>query len=247
MFNKLVFGIFLLFLTFSGAVEILARQKDDRTSAPDPVEKALSSGTDHLPVGESDQSLALQRRNPRYHVENGDVLDLQFQFTPDYNQTVTVQPDGYVTLKEVGDLHVEGESLPEVRHTLETAYVKILAKPVITVDLKDFEKPYFLVLGQVARPGKYDLRGITTVSAAVAMAGGFTSQAKHSQVLLFRRVNDNWSSVSKIDLKHMLNSRNLSEDASLRPGDMLYIPQNLISKVKQFVPTPTLGAYQTIP
>ena len=61
----------------------------------------------------------------------------------------------------------------------------------------------------MAKPGKYDLRGDTTVSAAVAMAGGFTQDAKHSQVLLFRRVNDSWSSVTKLDVKHMLKTRNL--------------------------------------
>lgn len=117
----------------------------------------------------------------------------------------------------------------------------------MTVYLKDFNKPYFLALGQVAKPGKYDLRGVTTVSAAIAMAGGFNANAKHSQVLVFRRVNDTWSSVTKLDIKHMLNSRNLTEDLTLRPGDMVYVPQNTISKIKNFVPTPTLGTYAPIP
>lgn len=222
--------------------------KDHGDKAPpqsDPVMQALSHGVDQ--VKGAPNPPALQRRDSRYRVQSGDVLDLQFHFTPEFDQTATVQPDGYITLKEIGDVHVEGESLPELRQNLQKAYEKILANPVITVDLKDFEKPYFLALGQVARPGKYDLRGATTVSSAVAMAGGFTPQAKHSQVLLFHRVDDQWSSVTKIDLKHMLKSRNLSEDAYLRPGDMVYIPQNIISKIKAYVPTPTMGAYQTIP
>lgn len=152
-----------------------------------------------------------------------------------------MEPDGYITLKEVGDVQVEGETLPELRRTLAHAYGKILANPVISVDLKDFQRPYFMVLGQVGRPGKYDLRGVTTVSEGVALAGGFTTMSKHSEVLLFRRLNDKWTSVTKIDLKHMLNSRNLSEDSSLRPGDMIYVPQNTISKVKSYVPTPSMG------
>jgi protein involved in polysaccharide export with SLBB domain len=53
--------------------------------------------------------------------------------------------------------------------------------------LKDFEKPYFVAGGRVARPGKYDLRGDTTVSQGIALAGGFLDSAKHSQVVLFRR------------------------------------------------------------
>ena len=223
-----------------------ADQKQGTTGQADPVKDALNHGVDHLDGGNPANSGGLQRRGTRYEVENSDVLDLQFEFTPDFNQTVTVQPDGFVTLKEIGDLRVQGQTLPQIKENLQQAYSKILAKPEVTVYLRDFNKPYFLALGQVAHPGKYDL-GVTTVSAAVAMAGGFTPDAKHSQVLLFRRVNDTWSSVTKLDLKHMLKSRNLTEDLQLQPGDMVYVPQNTISKVKSFVPSPTLGTYAPLP
>jgi len=222
-------------------------QKQSSVPQPDPVMDALSHGVDSLEVGSSPNSPALLRRGARYQVENSDTLDLQFEFTPDLNQTVTVQPDGFITLKEIGDLQVQGETVPEIKEKVQRTYAKILAKPVVTIYLKDFNKPYFLALGQVAKPGKYDLRGVTTVSAAIAMAGGFNDNAKHSQVLVFRRVNDSWSSVTKLDIKHMLKSRDLSEDLTLRPGDMVYVPQNTISKIKNFVPTPTLGTYAPIP
>jgi len=227
----------------------LARNQNSTGTAQqsDPVEQALAHGVDHVDATDAAPAPALDRRNSRYRISNEDVLDLQFQSTPEFNQTVTVEPDGYITLKEVGDVQVEGDTLPELRRAVQSAYEKILANPVISVDLKDFQRPYFMVLGQVGRPGKYDLRGVTTVSEAVALAGGFTTQSKHSQVLLFRRVNDKWTSVTKIDLKHMLNSRNLSEDSSLRPGDMVYVPQNAISKVKAWVPTPTVGTYGPLP
>lgn len=232
-------------LLWSGAWVLAKERSDAPDPNSDPVMQALGHGVDHLDGASAPATL--QHRGVRYRIEDGDVLDLQFQLTPEFNQTVTVQPDGYITLKEVGDVHVEGSDLPAVRHAIQQAYGKILANPVVSVDLKEFEKPYFLAFGQVARPGKYDLRGNTTVSAAVAMAGGFTTSSKHSQVLVFRRVNDSWSSVTQVDLKHMLKSRNLAEDLSLHPGDMVYVPQNLISKVKPFVPNPTIGTYQSIP
>lgn len=244
-------GILLLAIFFLGSgLGLRAQNQNDKGAAPqsDPVMQSLAHGVDRLDGANTQPNPpALGRRDSRYQIESEDVLDLQFQSTPEFNQTVTVQPDGYITLKEIGDVHVQGETVPELRRTLETAYTKILANPVVSVDLKDFQKPYFMALGQVARPGKYELRGDTTVAEAVAMAGGFTAQAKHSQVLLFRRVNESWSSVTKVDIKHMLKSRNLSEDTSLHPGDMLYVPQNTVSKVKSYVPTPTLGTYSTIP
>ena len=45
---------------------------------------------------------ALQQRNPRYRVMRDDVLSLSFPLSPELNQTVTIQPDGYVTLTNAG-------------------------------------------------------------------------------------------------------------------------------------------------
>ena len=224
--------------------------KDQKPASPDQPNDAIIDSLNHGVDQISSVNPAndnLQRRNPRYIIQNSDVMDLQFEFTPDFNQTVTVQPDGFITLKEIGDVPAQGQTVPEIKATIQRAYSSILAKPEVTIYLKDFNKPYFLALGQVARPGKYDLRGVTTVSAAVAEAGGFTTEAKHSQVLLFRRVNDQWSSVTKLDVKHMLKSRNLTEDVELRPGDMVYVPQNMISKVKAYIPSPSMGAMAPIP
>jgi polysaccharide export outer membrane protein len=169
---------------------------------------------------------------------------LDFNLTPEFNQTaITVQPDGYVTLHGIGDVYVEGQTVPEATKSIRQAYSKILHDPVIVITLKDFDKPYFIVGGQVGKPGKYDLRGDTTVSQAVAIAGGFDDNAKHSQVLLFRRVSNDWVEVKKIDLKQMLQAANLSEDLHLRPGDMLFVPKNALSKVRPWIPYPSLGMY----
>jgi polysaccharide export outer membrane protein len=139
-------------------------------------------------------------------------------------------------MKPVGDLHVSGLTLPQLTNALEKQYAKIVYRPSITIVLKDFEKPYFVADGQVARPGKYDLRGDTTVTQAIAMAGGFLSSAKHSQVVLFRRASDEWVEAKLIDVKKMENKRNLSEDLHLQPGDMLFVPKNKYSKIESFIP-----------
>ena len=81
---------------------------------------------------------------PRYLLRPGDTLQLQYRLTPEFNQTVVVQPDGYVTLKGVGSVFVQGQTVPELTETLKAAYAKILHDPVITVAPRDLEKPYFL-------------------------------------------------------------------------------------------------------
>jgi len=185
----------------------------------------------------------LQHRNRRYQLHSADVLSLEFPFTPEFNQTVTVQPDGYITLRGIDNMRVEGQTLPEVTTALRTAYTRILHDPVINVELKDFEKPFFIVGGEVGHPGKFELREDTTATEAVAIAGGLRESAKHSQVLLFHRVQGGWAQVKKLNMKKMMKEGNLDEDAYLQPGDFLYVPKNTMSKIERFIPTSSLGVY----
>lgn len=185
----------------------------------------------------------LQRRNQRYHLHSADVLELSFPFTPEFNQTVTVQPDGYITLRGADDIRVEGQTLPEVSKSIRIAYSRVLHDPVINIGLKDFEKPYFIVGGEVGHPGKFDLRDETTVAQAVAIAGGFRESAKHSEVLLFHRVPNGWMQVKRLNLKKMLKEANLEEDAHLQAGDFLYVPKNTFSKIQRFIPSSSMGMY----
>jgi polysaccharide export outer membrane protein len=185
-----------------------------------------------------------QQRTPRYRIEAGDSFDLTFELSPEFNQTaVGVQPDGFVTLRGVGDLKVAGQTVPELTQTLRTAYSKILNDPLISVVLKDFEKPYFVAGGQVAKPGKYDMHGQVTVTQAIEIAGGFQSSAKHSQVMLFRRVDDQWTEAKLIDVKKMEKKGNLNEDPFLHPGDMLIVPKNTMSKIDRYIPNLSMGTY----
>jgi polysaccharide export outer membrane protein len=179
----------------------------------------------------------------RYRLQPGDVVELSFAFTPDFNQTLSIGPDGFVTFRDVGDVRAEGYTTDELAQTAESRYAPILHDPMVTVTLKDFEKPSFIVGGEVEHPGKFELRGRTTLTEAVAIAGGFRDTAKHSDVMLFRRVSNDWASARKIDLKKMLRAGNLSEDPELEPGDMLFVPKNAISKIKPFIPVVGLGAY----
>jgi polysaccharide export outer membrane protein len=213
-------------------------------------EQAVTADTqvaDASAAKSSSQVPTLKLRNPRYQLCKGDVVELNFSITPEFNQTLTVQPDGYIALRDVGDLHVEGETVPELEKTLQKAYKDILHEPVISIVLKEFEKPYFIVGGQVGKPGKYDLRGDTTVVQALQIAGGMSEDAKHSQVYLFRRVSNDWTETTKLDVKKMMHSGDLAEDLHLRPGDMVFVPKNTYSKIQRFIPTPNVGTFIPLP
>jgi len=204
----------------------------------------VASGTIQPATGAaSSTAKPFQDRYPRYKLEAGDAFDISFELNPEFNQSVVVQPDGFITLRGAGDIQVAGQTVPELTTTLRTVYDKILNQPMISVVLKDFQKPYFIADGQVAKPGKYDLRGETSLTQAIAMAGGFTDSSKHSQVLLFRKASEGWYSAKIFNVKKMEQEGNLREDPQLRPGDMLFVPKNHFSKIKAFLPGSSLGAY----
>lgn len=215
--------------------------QEAREQAPPASEPAPQNANETLE--NHGQTEILQHRNRRYQLHSADVLSLEFPFTPEFNQTVTIQPDGYVTLRGIDNMRVEGQTLPEVTTALRNAYSKILHDPVINVELKDFEKPFFIVGGEVGHPGKFELREDTTATEAVAIAGGLRDSAKHSQVLLFHRVPGGWAQVKRLNIKKMLKEGNLDEDAYLQPGDFIYVPKNTMSKFERFIPTSSLGLY----
>jgi len=194
-----------------------------------------------------DPESAMYWTGGRYRLTPSDVVEVRFPHVPEFDQILTVQPDGYVSLHTAGDLRVQGRTLPEFKQMLLEAYANILREPVINIVLKEFEKPYFIASGEVARPGKYELRGATTLTQGLALAGGQTNAAKHSQVLLFRRFSTEWLEVKEIDVKKMYATRDLSEDPLLRPGDSILVPKSLLSKIAPFIPKPSIGWYIPLP
>jgi polysaccharide export outer membrane protein len=226
----------LIFLAIPLKLTAHQETSAQRADAATPATPSQSS------VPQSDRPV-LQHRDDRYRLCASDVVALTFPLTPEFDQTVNIQPDGFASLTGVGDVHLEGLTTAQSVDAIRTAYTRVLHDPIVTIELKTFNKPYFVVNGQVHQPGRYDLRGYTTATQAIAIAGGFEDSAKHSQVLLFRRVNNDWYEVKNLNLKRIMQGHDVNEDPEIRAGDMLVVPQNLISKVKKFIPSTGVGTY----
>jgi polysaccharide biosynthesis/export protein len=235
-------GKFWLFLIVTGLAASSARP----CNAQEPGSRANVVTASGGPSSVGDDTRPELRHRMRYTVQRSDTINLTFPVAPEYNQTVTVQPDGYISLMGVGEVHVEGMTLDQLTNVVRDAYTnaKILHEPIVSIDVKDFQKPFFVVSGQVAKPGQYDLRYNITVSEAIAVAGGLMPTAK-TQVLIFHRVSANWMKVEKFNLKDVLNGKNVQEDALLEAGDMVFVPEKLITNFRKYIPY-TLGLYSAL-
>jgi polysaccharide export outer membrane protein len=215
--QRIAFGAVLAFLMISTA-------------------SAQTSSVDSSDGSGSSAHVLPAERNPRYHINRDDVLSLTFPILPEFNQArVMVQPDGYLTLIGTEPVLVLGLTVPQAAEVIKTAYTKILHNPIVNIDLVDFQKPYFVVLGQVGKPGQYDLRYEMTTTQAIAVAGGFAPTAK-TQVFLYHRGQGGWVEAKELKLKDILRGKSVEEDVVIRPGDMIFVPEKTITKIRKYVP-----------
>jgi polysaccharide export outer membrane protein len=179
----------------------------------------------------------------RYRLQPGDVFEVQFRYSPEFNQTVTVQPDGYVSLEMGGDLKVAGLTIEQTRTAILKKASTRLQDPVAAIVLKEFQKPYFVIAGEVGLPGKIEMRERVTALQAIMLAGGMKEGARASQVVVFRRINSDTAEVKLLNLKDIRRTSDLENDLTLQPGDMVYVPRDRISKLERFMKLASVAAF----
>ena len=180
----------------------------------------------------------------RYRLQPGDVLEVQFRYSPEFNQTVTVQPDGYVSLEIGGDLKVAGMTVEQTRLAILRKASARLQDPVAIVILKEFQKPYFVVAGEVATPGKIEMRERVTAIQAIMLAGGLKESAKASQVVVFRNLpSSDLAEVKVLNLKNIRRTSDLENDLTLQAGDIIFVPRDKITKIERFMRLASVAAF----
>jgi polysaccharide export outer membrane protein len=140
------------------------------------------------------------------------------------SRLVTVRPDGYVTFPMVGDVVAAGRTVPELSRELDAAYEKFL--PGLNCDLF-LEKPagqVVYVVGQVARPGGFEMKRPFTVLEALALAGGYQAGAKLSSIFVVRR-HQGRMVAARVDVKRTLSFGKGSQAFFLQPNDIIYVPK----------------------
>jgi len=174
-------------------------------------------------------------KRPRYTLHIGDVIDLSYRLTPEYNQSVTIQPDGYASLNIAGNVHLEGLTLDEAHDLIVKKDSERLNDPELNLILSSFQRPYVIVGGEVFQPGRIDLRENMTAMQAIVMAGGFKLSAKDTRIVVFRHINADMGEVHELNLHNIDKTAKLEHDMVLQPGDMLLVPANKLEHFARYM------------
>lgn len=123
------FHICILLIVLAAQIICLGQSQPQKAAAiTNPTPTADRAASNSAPASENEPQF--QKRDTRYKIAPGDSFDITFDLSPEFNQTgVAVQPDGFVTLHGVGDVKVQGQTVPQLTETLRKVYGKILNDP----------------------------------------------------------------------------------------------------------------------
>jgi polysaccharide export outer membrane protein len=172
---------------------------------------------------------------PAYRLFPGDVLDVSLTSAPELARTVTVQPDGRITLPLIPPVMAADRSVVEIQGALSQAYASQLLRPQVEVSVKQAAPLKIFVGGEVKNPGVYDMPGDINALQGVILGGGFTPIARRQQVVVIRRGVDGRPMMRTVDLRGAVNHAGGADLVPLRRFDIVYVPRSAVGEVDLFV------------
>lgn len=176
--------------------------------------------------------------NELYRLGIGDILSVKVYREEDLSAQVMVNPDGMINLQLIGPIKVAGMTLLDVNKTVRDLYAKdYLVNPHVVVDIVETNRlpesaitnqlSHYIVLGQVNRPGTYELREGETVNLlqAIAIAGGYTRLGNPGKITV-TRLEDGKPNVIKLDADKMLRDRS-SKPFEIKPDDIITVGEKI--------------------
>lgn len=158
-----------------------------------------------------------------------DVLEIRVWRSEDLTQKdLVVRPDGKIAMPLIGDVDVSGRTASEVAAQIAGLLKVYKDNPSVSVKVKEVNSYHVYVLGDVAKPGKYQLKSLATVLQAIAMAGGFTPYAAKNQMQVRRTVvgQDGQSKQLRIPARYddLVSGNGEIKDFVLKAGDVVVVP-----------------------
>lgn len=162
-----------------------------------------------------------------YVLSTADTIEMTIFREPDLMTRSKISSDGMVQLPLVGEIKVAGLTIREAREIIRRRYdADYLVDPQVYLTLVDFAQRKFTILGQVTRPGTYEIPGGRPVGLleAVGIAGGFTRSADRSKVMIRRTSEGGAEGSIRVNAKKMsLGGR---ESFNIQPGDVITIGES---------------------
>lgn len=163
----------------------------------------------------------------------GDEIEINVYRNPDLANKYLIPPDGLISFPLLGELRAAGIGITELRKTITAGLSNFLVEPYVSIGVVNIRSQKVYVLGEVEKPGVFQINSPIDMIEAVSMAGGLTTNAKASSLLLIRGDLEN-PYLKTVNLKKTLKEGDLSENMTLTGGDIIYVPTTYIASADRF-------------
>ncbi len=158
-----------------------------------------------------------------YRIGPEDVLEVMVWKNADLSKTVTVRPDGMITLPLIGELRAGGLTAADVRAEIKTRLERYKESPEVSVSITDVRSYSLYMMGEVRTPGRYQVKTSMSLLQALALAGGLTEFADANGIVVVRRdLRDPGSKEQRVKVRYKDLIRR--GDVPLFPGDTVIVP-----------------------
>lgn len=159
-----------------------------------------------------------------YRLGPGDVLSISLWGSVSQQFSVTVGTDGTFELPMIGRVVAEGKTVVELAAELKELFAVYIKEPNVIVDLTRAREIRVQILGNVRTPGLFSFTAETTLSQALAWAGGVTERGDSEAISVQRTSGE----VLTVNLKPLLIGVG-GEDLDLQDGDTVVVPLGTIT------------------
>ncbi len=169
-----------------------------------------------------------ERASPDYRIGPGDSLRIFVWGNPGLSDTVTVRPDGKISIPLIEDLAVTDKTPTEVGRLVEARLGQFVQDPLVTIIITAFIGPFnqqVRVVGAAAEPSAISYRANLTALDVMIEVGGLTEFAAGNQTILVRREGDDQAQY-RVRLDDLIKDGDISANVEMRPGDILIIPES---------------------
>lgn len=162
--------------------------------------------------------------NKSYVIGENDMLDIDVWKEKEISRQIPVRPDGKISLPLIGEIQASGLTPLQLQDNITQQLKSYIDNPEVTVIVDEPRSHQFNVVGQVARPGTYQLSESMTVLDAIAGAGGFKDFAKETKIYVLRVAQGGTRVRIMFNYKKVIRGDDLQENVALKPGDTIVVP-----------------------
>jgi polysaccharide export outer membrane protein len=163
-----------------------------------------------------------------YHIQPMDVLTISVHGQPDMTTKTRVTTDGYISFPLLGKVMAGGQTVQDLEGSLKAALEKsYLVSAQVLVFIEQYHPRKVSLVGEVMKPGKYDLpeEKEITLLEAIALAGGFTKDASIGSIKIMRKENGK-QVIIKVNVRDITVNGRKDKDIVLQPDDAIVVPES---------------------